>query len=160
MFKIPETPIKAVVNKAFNRAVKKTGAVLDSETSKNIKTATISAVKTARSIAGNLSDLNGDGKVDVEDIKFAAEKAGIVWNKIDPDLKSALIAGGAAGVGANFIPFVGQLIAVPTFVVTTAYFFVVAKLARIKGSKISDPQLPTESTAKLQNSPTPVNHDE
>lgn len=117
-----------IVNKAFDRAVKQTGAVLDSDTTKALKERTIAAVSTAADIAKNLSDLNGDGKVDAEDLKLAAEKAGIAWDSIDADLKTALIAGGVAGVSVNFVPFVGQAIAIPTFVGTTAYFFLVAKL--------------------------------
>lgn len=39
--------------------------------------------------------------------------------------------GGAAGIGVNFIPFVGQAVAVPAFFVTTAYFYLVAKLRGI-----------------------------
>ena len=33
-------------------------------------------------IAKNIGDLNNDGKVDKEDIKVAAEKAGIAWDKM------------------------------------------------------------------------------
>lgn len=118
----------ALVNQVFDRAVKETGAALDSETAGQIKDATKSAVATARKISLYLTDLNGDGKFDGEDIKLAAEKAGVAWDKIDPDLKTAMLAGGAAGIGVNFIPFVGQAIAVPAFVGTTAYFYLVAKL--------------------------------
>ena len=121
-----------IVNTAFDRAVKQTGAVIESDTAQKIKDQTISAVKTAGDIAKNISDLNGDGKVDAEDLKIAAEKAGIAWDKIDPDLKTALVSGGVAGVGVNFIPFVGQAIAVPTFVGPTAYFYLVAKLNGLK----------------------------
>lgn len=120
-----------LVNQAFERAVKETGAALDSETANRIKESTRSAVETAKKVSLYLTDLNGDGKFDSEDIKLAAEKAGIAWDKIDPDLKTAMLAGGVAGVGVNFIPFVGQAIAVPAFVATTAYFFLVAKLRGI-----------------------------
>lgn len=89
-------------------------------------------MKTAGKIAKGVSDLNGDGKVDVEDLKLAAEKAILAWDKIDPDLKTAMIAGGVAGIGVNVIPFVGQMVAVPAFVGTTAYFYLVAKLNGIK----------------------------
>lgn len=118
----------ALINQAFDRAVKETGAVLDSETSNRVKESTKSAIETAKKVSLYLTDLNGDGKFDTEDIKLAAEKAGVAWDKIDPDLKTAMLAGGVAGVGVNFIPFIGQAIAVPAFVATTAYFFLVAKL--------------------------------
>lgn len=117
-----------LVNRVFDRAVKETDAALDSETANQIKDATRSAVTTARKVSLYLTDLNGDGKFDGEDVKLAAEKAGLVWDKIDPDLKTAMIAGGVAGVGVNFVPFVGQAIAIPAFVGTTAYFYLVAKL--------------------------------
>ena len=118
----------ALMNQAFDRAVKETGAALDSETAESIKKSALEALESAKKISLYLTDLNGDGKVDSEDIKLAAEKAGIAWDKIDPDLKTAMLAGGVAGVGVNFIPFVGQAIALPAFVGTTAYFFLVAKL--------------------------------
>ncbi len=118
----------ALMNQAFDRAVKETGAALDSETAESIKKSALEALDSAKKISLYLTDLNGDGKVDSEDIKLAAEKAGIAWDKIDPDLKTAMLAGGVAGVGVNFIPFVGQAIALPAFVGTTAYFFLVAKL--------------------------------
>ena len=121
----------SLVDQVFNRAVKETGAALNSETAGQIKEATRSAVASARKISLYLTDLNGDGKFDGEDIKVAAEKAGLAWDKIDPDLKTAMLAGGAAGVGVNFIPFVGQAIAVPAFITTTAYFYLVAKLRSI-----------------------------
>jgi hypothetical protein len=117
-----------LINQAFDRAVRETGAALDSETAARVKASTQSAMETAKKVSLYLTDLNGDGKFDAEDIKIAAEKAGIAWDKIDPDLKTAMLAGGVAGVGVNFIPFVGQAIAVPAFVATTAYFFLVAKL--------------------------------
>lgn len=119
------------VNAAFRKAIEQTGAVVDSDTAKSLETSAISATQTAKKIGKYLTDVNGDGKVDAEDIKAAAQKAGIAWNKIDPDLKSALVAGGAAGIGINFVPFVGQALAVPAFAVTTAYFFLVAKLRNI-----------------------------
>lgn len=118
----------ATVNQVFERAVKETGAALDSETADRIKVATKSAVTTARELSLYLTDINGDGKFDTEDLKLAAEKAGMAWDKIDPDLKTAMLAGGAAGIGVNFIPLVGQAIALPAFVGTTAYFYLVAKL--------------------------------
>lgn len=125
----------ALVDRAFTQAVKNTGAIVDSETAQSIKAKARSAVATASSISKNLVDVNGDGKIDAEDIKLAAEKAGVVWSKIDPDLKTALIAGGVAGAGVNFIPFVGQIVAFPAFVGTTAYFFLVAKLSKLKSAQ-------------------------
>lgn len=121
-----------IVNAAFDKAVKQTGAALDSDTAKWLKESTVSAMTTAGDIAKNMSDLNGDGKVDSEDLKLAAEKAGVAWDSIDPDLKTALLAGGAAGIGVNIIPFVGQAIAIPAFIGTTAYFYLVAKLTKLK----------------------------
>ena len=121
-----------LVNIAFDKAVKKTGAALESDAAQKIKDQTIASMKTSGAIAKNISDLNGDGKVDVEDLKIAAQKAGIAWDKIDPELKTALLAGGAAGVGVNVIPFVGQAMAVPTFIGATAYVFVMGKLSKAK----------------------------
>ena len=121
-----------LVNIAFDKAVKKTGAVLESDAAQKIKDQTIASMTTSGAIAKNISDLNGDGKVDVEDLKIAAQKAGIAWDKIDPELKTALLAGGAAGVGVNVIPFVGQAMAVPTFIGATAYVFVMGKLSKAK----------------------------
>lgn len=121
----------ALVNQVFDRVVKETGTALDSETAAQIKEATKSAIATARKVSLYLTDLNGDGKFDAEDVKLAAEKAGVAWDKIDPDLKSALVAGGAAGIGMNFIPIIGQAMAVPAFVATTAYCYVVGKIRSI-----------------------------
>ena len=121
-----------IVNMAFDKAVKQTGAAMDSETAKWLKESAISAMSTAGDIAKNMSDLNGDGQIDAEDLKLAAKKAGVAWDSIDPDLKTALVAGGVAGVSANVIPLIGQVFAVPAFVGTTAYFFLVAKLNGLK----------------------------
>lgn len=122
------TGTSAIINRAFEKAVTSTGAVVDGETARSLKASALGAAEVAGKIGKNLTDLNGDGKVDAEDLKVAAEKAGVAWNSIDPDLKTALLAGGAAGVGVNFLPLVGQVLAVPAFVGTTAYFFLVAKL--------------------------------
>lgn len=131
-FKKSAVDTTTIVNTAFKKAVKQTGAVLDSDATKKLKESTISAMETAGSIAKNMTDLNGDGKIDAEDLKIAAQKAGVAWDNIDSDLKTALVAGGVAGVGVNVIPFVGQAIAVPTFIGTTAYFYLVAKLNNLK----------------------------
>ncbi len=121
----------ALVNRIYERAVIETGTDVDSDAADRIKAATRSTIATARKISLYLTDVNGDGKFDAEDIKLAAEKAGVAWDKIDPDVKTALLAGGVAGIGVNFIPFVGQAIAVPAFVATSAYFYLVAKLRGI-----------------------------
>ncbi len=92
-----------LVNIAFDKAVKKTGAVVESDVAQKIKTQTI-----------------------------AAQKAGIAWDKIDPELKTALLAGGAAGIGVNVIPLVGQAMAIPTFIGATAYVYVMGKLSKLK----------------------------
>jgi len=130
---------KAAVNTAFRKAVEQTGAVVDSDTAKSLKKSAISAAQTANKIGKYLTDVNGDGKVDAEDIRAAAQRAGIAWNKIDPDLKTAMIAGGAAGIGINFVPLIGQALTVPAFAVTTAYFFLVAKLRNIGRRDQSEP---------------------
>ena len=126
---------QSIVNKAFERAVAETGAVIDGETAQALKQRTAAAAQVAGRIGSYLGDLNGDGKVDVEDLKVAAQKAGIAWEKIDPDLKSAMLAGGVAGVGINFVPLIGQTLAVPVFATTTAYFFLVSKLRASAGGK-------------------------
>jgi hypothetical protein len=126
------TDTSTIVNAAFTKAVKQTGAVLDSDTAQKLKDSTVSAMGTASSIAKNMTDLNGDGKIDAEDLKIAAQKAGVAWDSIDSDLKAALVAGGVAGVGVNVIPFVGQAIAIPAFIGTTAYFYLIAKLNNLK----------------------------
>lgn len=121
-----------IVNRAFDKAVEKTGAVVESEKAQHLKTSTVSAMTAAGEIAKNMSDINEDGKFDSEDVRLAAEKAGIAWVGLDPDLRKALIAGGVAGVGVNIVPILGQAIAIPTFVGTTAYFYLVAKLGEHK----------------------------
>ena len=129
----------SAVNAAFRKAIEQTGAVVDSETARSLKESAISAAKTAKKVGRYLTDVNGDSKVDADDVKAAAQKAGIAWNKIDPDLKTALVAGGAAGIGINFVPLVGQALVVPAFAVTTSYFFLVAKLRNIGKRDQSEP---------------------
>ena len=126
------TGTAVIVNKVFDETVKKSGLVLNSDATKKIKETTIAAMATAGSIAKNISDLNKDGKVDAEDLKIAAEKAGVVWSSIDPDLKTAMLTGGVAGLGINSVPVFGNMAAVPTFVGTTAYFFVKLKLKKLE----------------------------
>jgi hypothetical protein len=127
--------VSPIVNKAFDRVIKESGSVLDSDTAQEIKRQTLIAMKSASSIARNIGDVNGDGKIDKEDLKLAAKKAGIVWDKIDPDLREALIIGGVAGVGINAIPVFGQLVAGPAFLMGTALFYVRAKISSLAGKR-------------------------
>jgi hypothetical protein len=119
--------IKAV-DALFKKAVAATGAVLDSETAKALKEKTIEVYKSAIEIGKHLVDLNGDGKLDEADVKLAAEKIGIAWDKIDPDLRTSLVAGAVAAAALLLIPGVGQFLALPAFAAVTAYLFLVAKL--------------------------------
>jgi len=121
----------AVVNKVFDAAVKETGAVIDSDSANAIKAKTAELVGIAKKITTNIADVNGDGKIDKEDIKAAAEKAGIAWDKLDPEFKTALLAGGVVGIAANTIPLVGTALMFPTFAVTTAFFYIKAKLNKL-----------------------------
>jgi hypothetical protein len=132
--KISSAP--SIANKAIEQVSGELGTTLDSETSQTLKKQTIDVVRVAISVAKNIGDLNGDGKVDKEDIKFAAKKAGFVWDKLDSDLKESLLLGGVAGVAVNAIPLVGQFAAVPTFAMATAGFFVRAKISAISVKKI------------------------
>jgi hypothetical protein len=127
--------VSPIVNKAFDRVIKESGSVLDSDTAQVIKRQTLGAMKSASSIAKNIGDVNGDGKIDKEDLKLAAKKAGIVWNKIDPDLREALLIGGAAGIGVNAIPVVGQFVAGPAFLMGTAMFYIRAKISSFAGKR-------------------------
>jgi len=115
----------------FKKAVEATGAKLNSEEAKKLKKKAVDAYNQAVLICRNLADVNGDGKFDAEDLKAAAEKAGLVWDKFDPDLKEALLAGGVASAVLLLVPVVGHALAVPVFAATTAYFFLFAKLKKI-----------------------------
>jgi len=64
-------------------------------------------------------------------LKAAAEKAGIACDKVDPDLKEALLAGGVAGAALFFVPVAGHILAAPVFAATTAYFYLFAKLKKM-----------------------------
>jgi hypothetical protein len=119
------------VDAAFKKAVVATGAIINSDDAQRLKRKGIDAYKQAESICKNLADVNGDGKFDADDLKAAAEKAGLVWDKFDPDLKEALLAGGVAAAVLLLVPVVGHALAVPVFAATTAYFFLFAKLKRI-----------------------------
>ena len=121
----------SIVNKVFDAAVKQTGAVVDSDTSKAIKEKTTELIGLAKKITKNIADVNGDGKIDKEDVKAAAEKAGIAWDKLDPEFKTALLAGGVTGIATNALPFVGTALMLPTFVIATAFFYVKAKLNKV-----------------------------
>ena len=121
----------SIVNKVFDAAVKETGAVVDSDSANAIKAKTAELVGIAKKITTNIADVNGDGKIDKEDIKAAAEKAGIAWDKLDPEFKTALLAGGVAGIATNAIPLIGTALMLPTFAVTTAFFYVKAKLNKL-----------------------------
>ena len=129
---------KSIVDKSFEQAVKHTGAKVDSGTASSIKEQALKAVSVASRIGTYLGDLNGDGKVDSNDLKVAAEKAGIAWKMVDKDLKTSLVAGTAAGVGTHilvgWIPFIGQGIATGAFVATTVYTFIVAKLSKLRSN--------------------------
>ena len=126
----------SIANSVIKKVSGELNTALDSETRQKLKDQTINVVKVATSVAKNIGDLNGDGKVDKEDIKFAAKKAGFVWDKLDSDLKESLLLGGVAGVAVNAIPLVGQFAAVPTFAMATAGFFVRAKISAISVKKI------------------------
>ena len=125
-----------IATKAIERVSKETNTKLDSDTVRKLKEQTKNAVTTAIAVCKNLGDVNGDGKVDRDDVKYALEKAGYVWDKVDSDLKEALLIGGVAALGANTVPLVGQALAVPTFVGATAVFFVQTKISAISVKKI------------------------
>ena len=110
--------------------------MLDSDAIQKLKEQTKNAVKTSIAVCKNLGDVNGDGKIDREDVKSALEKAGYGWDKVDSDLKEALLIGGVAAFGINAIPVVGQALAIPTFAGATAVFFVRAKISAISVKKI------------------------
>ena len=125
-----------IAAKAIEVASRQSSAILDSDTSQKLKEQTKNVVKIATAVAKNLGDVNGDGKVDRDDVKYALEKAGYVWDKVDSDLKEALLIGGVAALGANTVPLVGQALAAPTFVGATAVFFVQTKISAISVKKI------------------------
>lgn len=125
-----------IATKAIERVSKETNTKLDSDTAQKLKEQTKNAVKTSIAVCKNLGDVNGDGKIDREDVKSALEKAGYGWDKVDSDLKEALLIGGVAGFGMNALPVVGQALAIPTFAGATAVFFVRAKISAISVKKI------------------------
>ena len=124
-----------IATKAIESVSKESNAMLDSDAIQKLKEQTKNAVKTSIAVCKNLGDVNGDGKIDREDVKFALEKAGYVWDKVDSDLKEALLIGGVAAFGINAIPVVGQALAIPTFAGATAVFFVRAKISAISVKK-------------------------
>jgi hypothetical protein len=119
------------VDELFQRAVAATGAALDSETARALKAKTIEVYRSAIELGKHLADQNGDGKLDEADVKLAAEKIGIAWGKIDPDLKTALVGGAVAAGALLLIPGIGHFLALPAFAAATAYLFLVAKLKAI-----------------------------
>jgi hypothetical protein len=125
-----------IAAKAIEVATRESNAMLDSDTSQKLKEQTKNVVKIATAVGKNLGDVNRDGKVDRDDVKYALEKAGYVWDKVDSDLKEALLIGGVAAVGVNAVPLFGQALAVPTFAGATAVFFVRAKISAISVKKI------------------------
>ena len=120
------------VDDAFGKAVAATGAKVNREQARRLKAKAVVAYQQAASICRNLTDVNGDGVFDADDIRAAAEKAGLVWGKLDPDMKEALLAGAVAAVALLLVPIVGQALAVPVFAATTAYFYLIAKLKKSK----------------------------
>lgn len=107
--------------------------LLNIETAQNLKVSTISALGTAGSIAQNTTELNGDGKIGADDPKIAAQKAGVAWVSIGPDLKVALASvRGCPSVGVIVIPSGGQAIAIPSFIGTTAYSYLIGKPNNLK----------------------------
>lgn len=134
--KLSVSSASSIANKAIEKVTKELGTTLDDETKQKLKQQTIDVVRVAASVAKNLGDLNSDGKVNKDDIKYAVEKAGLVWDKIDSDLKEALLIGGVAAFGVNAVPIIGQFAAVPTFAGATAIFFVRAKIAAVSVKKI------------------------
>ena len=124
-----------IATKAIESVSKESNAMLDSDAIQKLKEQTKNAVKTSIAVCKNLGDVNGDGKIDREDVKFALEKAGYVWDKVDSDLKEALLIGGVAAFGVNAVPLIGQALAIPTFAGATAVFFVRAKISAISVKK-------------------------
>ena len=124
-----------IATKAIESVLKESNAMLDSDAIQKLKEQTKNAVKTSIAVCKNLGDVNGDGKIDREDVKFALEKAGYVWDKVDSDLKEALLIGGVAAFGVNAVPLIGQALAIPTFAGATAVFFVRAKISAISVKK-------------------------
>lgn len=124
-----------VVDEALRKAAEKAGVDLTSDDAKTLKDKARQTYDQAVLICKNLADVNGDGRFDAEDLKAAAEKAGLVWDKFDPDLKEALLAGGVAGAALFFIPIAGHMLAIPVFAATTAYFYLFAKLKKAGKSR-------------------------
>ena len=78
-----------------------------SDAVKNAPAAVAENIKSTASfvweLCTNMADVNGDGKVDKEDLDIALAKIGSSWKALDPDLKTALLAGVAAGVGTELM---------------------------------------------------------
>lgn len=120
------------IEEAFKAAIEKTGAIVDSDTARAIKQKAVDAFDYATRIGKNLADVNGDGKIDEKDLKAAAEKVGIVWDKIDPEVKEALIAGAVTAGAVFLVPIVGNMLAIPAFAFATAYFYIMKKLKSLR----------------------------
>jgi len=128
-----------VVDEALKKAADKTGIRVTPDEARTLKEKATHAYDQAAAICKNLADVNGDGKFDADDLKAAAEKAGLMWDKFDPDLKEALLAGGVAAAALFFIPVAGHILAGPVFAATTAYFYLFAKLKKVgKGKKATE----------------------
>ena len=79
-----------IATKAIESVSKESNAMLDSDAIQKLKEQTKNAVKTSIAVCKNLGDVNGDGKIDREDVKSALEKAGYGWDKVDSDLKEKI----------------------------------------------------------------------
>jgi len=143
--KLSVSSASSIANNAIEKVSNEFGTTLDDKATQKLKQQTINVFRVAASVARNLGDLNNDGKVDRDDIKYALEKAGFVWDKIDSDLKEALLIGGVAAFGVNAVPIIGTFAAVPTFAGATAIFFVRAKIAAVSVKKIIKEDKETES---------------
>jgi hypothetical protein len=112
----------------FEKVTREIGVKVEAVRRAEIIAKTKELMAVAFRIGKNLCDLNGDGKIDEADLKIAAEKAGIVWDKLDPDFKKAFMLGGAVGVATNVVPLIGSVVAVKAFVLATCLFYIKFKL--------------------------------
>ena len=119
---------KRIIGKALDRAANEENVQLNEEKRNAILEGAKDALKTVRDISKSLADVNGDGKVDIEDIKLATEKAGYAWNKLSPELREAMTVGGAASIGAAAVPFIGTALMLPTFLMGTSVWYLRNKL--------------------------------
>ncbi len=127
--------VQRVIDETFDAVLKATRAAIDSETANRLKKEARDAYELAVTIGKNLGDVNKDGKLDADDLKAAADKAIAALEsvgKIDPHLKTALLAGVVASAAMFLIPIVGPTLAIPAFASATAFFYLKAKLEEIK----------------------------